>query len=70
LLIHSFSKLAAYDFPVALMSLADRLSITPAGASYVICKLGELGAIGKTADARLNSKSARHGWTANIEQPF
>jgi hypothetical protein len=70
LLIRSFSKLAEYDFPIALASMADRLSITPAGASCVISKLVELGAIEKTARARINSKAARYRWTANIDQPF
>jgi DNA-binding MarR family transcriptional regulator len=70
LLIRSFSKFGEYDFPVALLSLADRLSITPAGASCVIAKLVELGAIEKTAAARINSKSARYRWIANIDQPF
>jgi DNA-binding Lrp family transcriptional regulator len=70
LLIRSFSKLSRYDFPVALLSLADRLSITPAGARYVIDRLVELGAIEKTADARINSKSARYRWIANIDRPF
>jgi DNA-binding MarR family transcriptional regulator len=54
----------------ALLSLADRLSITPAGASCIISKLVDLGAIEKTADTKTNSKSARYRWIANIEQPF
>jgi hypothetical protein len=70
LLIRSFSNLATYDFPVALLSLADRLSITPPGASCVISKLVDIKAIEKTADARINSKSARYRWIANVDQPF
>jgi hypothetical protein len=70
LLIRSFSKLSDSDFPVGLLSLADRLSITPAGASCVINRLVELGAIEKTADAKINSKSARYRWIANVEHPF
>jgi hypothetical protein len=70
LLIRSFAKLATDDFPVALLSLADRLSITPPGTRYVIDRLVELGAIEKTADARINSKSARYRWIANIDRPF
>ena len=70
LLIRSFSKLATSDFPVGLYSVADRLSITPQGASYVIRKLEKAEVIEKTADARINSKSARYRWTANIERPF
>ena len=71
MLIRSFSKLGATDdFPVALFSLADRLSITSPGASCVISKLVGLGAIEKTAVAQINRKSAHYRWTANIEQPF
>jgi hypothetical protein len=70
LLIRSFSKLSGSDFPVGLFSLADRLSITPPGASCVINKLVELGAIEKTAEAKINSKSARYRWIANVEHPF
>jgi hypothetical protein len=69
LLIRSFSKLVNSDFPVGLFSLADRLSITPAGASCVISKLVKLGAIEQTAEAKINSKSARYRWIANVEQP-
>jgi hypothetical protein len=69
-LIRSFSRLGKDDFPVALLSLADRLSITPAGASCVISKLVGLGAIEKTAEAKINSKSARYRWIANVEQPY
>jgi hypothetical protein len=66
LIIRSFSKLGGYDFPVGLYSLADRLSITPEGARCVLSKLDELGAIKKTADARINSKSARYRWIADV----
>jgi hypothetical protein len=69
LLIRSFSKLATSDFPVGLFSLADRLSITPAGGTCVINKLVELGAIEKTADAQINRKSARYRWIASVGQP-
>jgi hypothetical protein len=67
-LIRSFSKLGKDDFPVALLSLADRLSITPAGASCVISKLVGLGAIEQTAQTKINSKSARYRWIANVEK--
>jgi hypothetical protein len=70
LLIRSFSNLVNSDFPVGLFSLADRLSISPAGVACVLSKLVELGAIEKTADARINSKPARYRWIANIQQPF
>jgi hypothetical protein len=63
MLIRSFSNLAkGGDFPVAQLSLADRLSITQPGARCVIAKLVELRAIEKTADARVNSKSACYRW--------
>jgi hypothetical protein len=63
MLIRSFSNLAkGDDFPVAQLSLADRLSVTQPGAGCVISKLVELRAIEKTADACVNSKSARYRW--------
>ena len=69
LLIRSFSNLATTDFPVGLFSLADRLSITPAGADCVIKKLID-DAIEKTADAQINRKSARYRWIAHVDRPF
>jgi hypothetical protein len=65
MLIRSFSKMNASDFPISQFSLADRLSISQPGVGCVISKLIELRAIQKTADARINSKSATYGWTAN-----
>src|SRR5439155_19045628 len=63
MLIRSFSNLAKGDnFPIAQLSLADRLSITQPGARCVISKLVELRAIEKTTDARVNSKSACYRW--------
>jgi hypothetical protein len=50
------------DFPVAQLSLADRLSITQRGAGYVIARLALLGAIDKTANAVTNRKAARFEW--------
>jgi hypothetical protein len=65
MLIRSFSNLAkGSDFPVAQLSLADRLSITQPGTGFVISKLVELMAIEKTMDACLNRKSARYRWIA------
>jgi hypothetical protein len=65
MLIRSFSNLAkGGNFPVAQLSLADRLSVTQPGARCVISKLVELRAIEKTADARVNSKSACYRWVA------
>jgi TOTE conflict system primase-like protein len=64
LLLRSFSSHASRsDFPVAQLSLADRLSISQRGASYVIARLAELGAIEKTANSVTNSKVARYKWT-------
>jgi DNA-binding MarR family transcriptional regulator len=61
LLLRSFSSHAGgADFPIGQSSLADRLSITQPGASYVIARLAELGAIKKTANAVTNSKAARY----------
>jgi len=65
-LCRSFSKLAS-DFPVAQLSLADRLSITQRGAGHVIGKLVKLRAIRKTADAQKNSKAARYRWDCDDE---
>jgi hypothetical protein len=63
MLIRSFARLAkGNDFPVAQLSLADRLSITQPGAGCVISKLADprARAIEKTMDACVNSKSARY----------
>jgi hypothetical protein len=63
MLIRSFSNLVnGGDFPISQLSLADRLSVTQPGAGCVISKLIEVRAIEKTADARLNSRSARYCW--------
>ena len=67
MLIRSFASLAqGNDFPVAQLSLADRLSITQPGAGCVISKLADprVRAIEKTMDACVNSKSARYRWIA------
>jgi hypothetical protein len=59
-LIRSFAYLAeADDFPVAQLSLADRLSITQPEVRWVISKLIEPKAIKKTINACVNRKSAR-----------
>ena len=63
LLIRFFAHLhKGDDFPVAQASLADRINVTQPGAKWVIEKLLEVGAIKKTADARVNSKAARYKW--------
>jgi DNA-binding MarR family transcriptional regulator len=69
-IVRSFALLGkGQDFPVAQLSLADRLGVTQQGAGYVIEKLIGLGAIKKMADARINSKSATYHWTANHDSP-
>jgi hypothetical protein len=66
LLIRSFSNLAkGGDFPIAQLSLADRLSISQRGAGWVVSRLVELGAIKKTIATRVNSKSACYRWLLN-----
>jgi TOTE conflict system, Archaeo-Eukaryotic Primase domain len=52
------------EFPLSQASLADRLSITRQGASYVIARLTELSVIKKTAEARPHTKSACYRWIA------
>jgi hypothetical protein len=70
MVIRSFSKLAiGGDFPIAQLSLADRLGITQPGVRWVIFKLMELGAIEKTMDAQINSKSARYRWLPHNVRP-
>jgi hypothetical protein len=64
LIVRSFARMGRGDFMLGQSSFADRLSITQ-GAARVIEKLVELGAIGKTANARINSRPAFYRWTAN-----
>ena len=65
LIARSFARLKREDFMLGQSSLADRLSITQQGAARVIEKLIELGAIAKTADARINRRPAYYRWMAN-----
>src|SRR5262249_53489867 len=68
-IIRSFANLrSSDDFPVAQLSLADRLSITQPGAGCVIEKLSELKAIKRTAKARINSRPALYRWIANQDE--
>jgi hypothetical protein len=62
-LCRSFAKLKG-EFPLSRASLADRVSITPQGAGYVIDRLIDVGAIKKTAEAKPHSKSASYRWAA------
>ena len=64
-LCRSFSRVAnGASFPVAQLSLADRLGVTQQGAGYVIAKLMEVGAIKKTSSAEPNKRSACYQWIA------
>jgi hypothetical protein len=68
-IIRSFAHFySGDDFPVAQVSLADRLNISQRGAGCVIEKLIELKAIKQTAKARINSRSARYHWIANQDE--
>jgi hypothetical protein len=66
LIVRAFAGAAAYkceqDFAVGRASLADRLSITPCGASDVIRKLCEAKAITPTQAYVRHKKSARFRW--------
>jgi hypothetical protein len=62
-LCRSFAKFKS-EFPLSRASLADRLSLTPQGAGYVIDKLIAISAIKKTAEARPHSESACYRWAA------
>jgi len=53
------------DFPLAQLSLADRLNFTQRGAGYLIRRLKDLGTIKKTAEARIHNRPATYRWTAN-----
>lgn len=60
-LCRSFAKFKT-EFPLAQLSLADRLSVTQQGAGYVIERLIAHGAVGKRAAAKTNRESARYAW--------
>ena len=65
-IIRSFAHLAnGSDFPIAQLSLADRITATQPGAKLIIDKLIALEAIKKMANARPNSRSALYRWIAN-----
>src|SRR6516162_2173974 len=65
-IIWAFAKAAAYagkpEFPVGRDSLADRIGVTPAGASVIIQVLVEAGAIRKTQEYHRHTHSARYIW--------
>ena len=68
-IIRSFARLAnGNEFPIAQLSLADRVSVTQPGAKVIIDKLITLEAIKKTANARTNSRSALYRWIASPRQ--
>jgi hypothetical protein len=60
-LCRSFAKLNS-EFPLSRASFADRLSLTPPGAGYVIDRLIEVGVIKKIAETRPHSRSACYRW--------
>jgi hypothetical protein len=66
LIVRAFAGVAARkgekDFAIARASLADRLSITPPGATDVIQKLCELEVIGPTQPYVRHKKPARFRW--------
>ena len=66
LIVRAFAGAAAHkgekDFAIARASLADRLSITPPGATDVIQKLCELKVIAPTEAYVRHKKSARFCW--------
>lgn len=66
LIVRAFAGYAEHkrenDFPISRASLADRLSITPPGATYVIRKLCELEVIGPTQGYVIHKASARFCW--------
>jgi hypothetical protein len=65
-IIRSFAALAGgSDFPIAQLSLADRISATQPGVKWIIDKFIALQAIKKTADARPNNRSALYRWIAS-----
>jgi hypothetical protein len=69
LIIRSFAHLASgNDFPVAQLSLGDRLRVSQQGAGWIIDKLIQLKAIEKTAPPKINSKSTRYRWIANKDE--
>jgi hypothetical protein len=62
-LLRSFAYLANSEpFPIAQNSLADRLTQTQQGASYIIKVLIWLEAITPTEKARINRRAARYRW--------
>jgi hypothetical protein len=66
LIIRAFAGVAAHkgetDFAIARASLADRLSVTPAGATDVIQKLCKLKIIASTQPYVRHKKPARFCW--------
>src|SRR5262249_25598384 len=66
LIVRAFAGAAAHngekDFAIARASLADRLSITPPGATDVILKLCELKVIAQTQPSVRHKKPARFCW--------
>ena len=55
------------EFPIGRDSLADRLSITPAGASDVIRVLANRGVIRQTKPHQPHTSSSQYTWTCSDE---
>src|SRR5206468_6817784 len=66
LIVRAFAGAAAHngetDFAIARASLADKLSITPPGATDVIQKLCEVEVIAPTQPYVIQKQPARFGW--------
>ena len=73
LIVRAFAGSAEYkgnkDFPISQASLADRLSITPPGATCVIRRLCELDVIAPTESYVIHKASARFRWLLPRTQP-
>ena len=74
LIVRAFAKTATHngekDFAIARASLADRLSITPPGATDVIRKLCKLKVIAQTQPSVRHKKPARFCWLLPSHEQF
>lgn len=73
-IIYAFAALASErgedDFPIGRDSLADRVSVQPQGAGYIIGELVAAGAIQKTREYQRNRACARYRWIAGTPKFF
>jgi hypothetical protein len=74
LIVRAFAGTATHngekDFAIARASLADRLSITPPGATDVIQKLCESNVIAQTQPSVRHKKAARFCWLLPSHEQF